>query len=33
MIPLWSIKYIKYKYVRHERDYKTGKHKTQFYRR
>ncbi|CDE61015.1 unknown [Parabacteroides sp. CAG:409] len=30
MIPLWSIKY---KYVRHERDYKTGKHKTQFYRR
>lgn len=30
MIPLWSIKY---KYVRHERDYKAGKHKAQFYRR
>lgn len=27
-----SVEY-KYKYVRHERDYKTGKHKTQFYRR
>lgn len=29
---IFHIGVIKNKYVRHERDYKTGKHKAQFYR-